>query len=61
VAVRRLVVNQVISPDSGQAYWDRLRAGQAKSVHDVERLAGDNGVALTKVGPGGGGGAGRDA
>lgn len=49
VAVRRVIVNQVLKADVKDAYWDRLRAGQSVSLREAESLARGGGVRLTKV------------
>lgn len=49
VAVRRVIVNQVLRPDVQEAYWDRLRAGQHVSLKEAGQLAKGGGVRLTKV------------
>lgn len=49
VAIRRVVVNQVIREQASQAYWDRLRVGQQVALGDVSRAAEEAGVEVTQV------------
>ena len=49
VAIRRVVVNQVIREQASQAYWDRLRVGQQVALGDVSRAAAEAGVEVTQV------------
>lgn len=49
LAVRRVIVNQVLNEDSGQGYWDRMRAEQRKHVKDVEAVAKKEGLTVTPV------------
>ncbi len=49
VAVRRLVVNQVLAEHVKEGYWNRLRAGQQVALADVGKAAAAAGVHLTEV------------
>lgn len=49
VAVRRLVVNQVLAEHVKDGYWNRLRAGQQVALTDVGKAAAAAGVHLTEV------------
>jgi arsenite/tail-anchored protein-transporting ATPase len=49
VAIRRLVINQVIAAQASQGYWGRLRAGQQVALADVSRAATEAGVRVTQV------------
>ncbi|TFJ87709.1 hypothetical protein NSK_001059 [Nannochloropsis salina CCMP1776] len=49
VAIRRVVINQVLGEEVSQGYWARLRAGQQVALADVERAVAAGGVQVTEV------------
>jgi arsenite-transporting ATPase len=49
VALRRLVVNQLLNDHATQGYWDRLRAGQQVALADVGKAAAVADVQVTEV------------
>jgi len=50
IAVRRLVLNRLVAPDAGEAYLQRLAAGQAKCRDELHALARTAAVDLSEVG-----------
>jgi len=49
LALRRVIVNQVIREDSEQSYWDRMRREQLKQVKDLEVMARKEKLDITPV------------
>ncbi|KAG5185535.1 anion-transporting ATPase-like domain-containing protein [Tribonema minus] len=49
VPVEHMVINKVITAETSEGYVQRLTKGQAKGVRQLEALARDSGIALTRV------------